>query len=231
MLISGIQKISLVDFDNEVSTTIFLAGCNFRCPFCHNFEFVVFNKDELQTLDKDEVLKYLESRKSLLTGVAITGGEPTLYPDLIDFIKDIKAMGYKVKLDSNGTNPEMIKYLFENNLIDYLAMDIKNQYLKYELTTGCAVDIDKIKESISFLINSNYNYEFRTTLIENYHNESDIIEISNMIKGSRKYVLQKFQLSNNVPNKDLKPINEKDALKYKDILSITIKEVILRGYN
>jgi len=230
MLISGIQKISLVDFDNEVSTTIFLAGCNFRCPFCHNFEFVVFDKDKLITLEKNEVLKYLESRKSLLTGVAITGGEPTLYPDLVDFIKDIKNMGYKVKLDSNGTNPEMIKYLFNNNLIDYLAMDIKNSIDKYELTIGCKTDLEKIKESINYLINSNSNYEFRTTLISNYHTKDDIIEISNLIKGARKYVLQKFVLSDNVPNRNLHPINEKDALEFKDILSKQINEVTLRGY-
>jgi len=231
MLYTGIQKLSLVDFDSEVSTTLFTGGCNFRCPFCHNFEFVIFDKDTLETIKDEDIYSYLESRKKFLTAVAITGGEPTLNKDLKEAIIRIKNMGYKIKLDSNGTNPEMVIDLIENHLIDYLAMDIKNTKEKYPITIGLEkAPIDRIDTMINYLISHDFPFEFRTTLIKGIHEKEDFEEIGKWVKGTKKFVLQRFVLSDNVPDRTLIDIATDEAFEIKKILEKYIPNVLLRGY-
>ena len=231
MLYTGIQKLSLVDFDTEVSTTIFTGGCNFRCPFCHNFEFVVFDKDTLETIKDEDIYNYLLNRKKFLTAVVITGGEPTINKDLKDAIIKIKEMGYKIKLDTNGTNPDLVIDLLENNLIDYVAIDIKNSKEMYNETVGLTnLNIKPIEKIVDYLINHNYDYEFRTTLINNYHSIESITSMGKWLNGAKKLFLQKFVMSDNVPNKELKEVTKEDATKFMNILSKTIENVSLRGY-
>jgi len=227
MKISGLQKLSLVDFDGHIGCTIFLSGCNFACPFCHNSRLV---KNIEPEIPEEEVMEYLVKRKNMLDSVTISGGEPTLYPDLPEFIGKIKKLGYLVKLDTNGTNPQMIENLFNQKLIDYVAMDIKNSYKKYNLTCGKIIDIDKIKQSIKYIMSSGIDYEFRTTLVDNHHEKDDIKEIGKMIKNAKKYYLQKFEDSGECIEDNLQAISKATALEFKEILEKNIKNVMLRGY-
>ena len=227
MIISGIQKLSLVDYEGKTACTVFTSGCNFKCPFCHN-SGLAYGKE--QELNINDILDYLSKRKTLLDAVCISGGEPTLHSDLPEFIKVIKDMGYLIKLDSNGTNPDMIKTLVENKLIDYIAMDIKNSYTNYNTISGCNVHIDNIKQSIKYVMNSGIDYEFRTTLVQEFHTTDDIIEISNMISGAKKYYLQKFKDNENCISSGLNEIPKAKALEYQKILQEKIPNTYLRGY-
>lgn len=197
MKIIGFQKMTLLDFPDKVACIVFTAGCNFRCPFCHNASLVTHIQDE--EIDKQEVFVYLKKRVGMIDGVVISGGEPTIHSDLPDFIREIKDLGFAVKLDTNGTNPSMLKHLIEENLCDYVAMDIKNSFDKYALTCGLdSVDVDSVKESINLLLNSNIAYEFRTTVVDPLHNEADIEQIAQYIGGASAYYLQKFVDSGDV---------------------------------
>lgn len=224
----GIDKFSLLDYEGYVSAVIFAPACNFRCPFCHNGESVL---DSTQYIDFDEILQYLNDRKNVIDAVVVSGGEPTLMPDLVEKIRRIKELGFKVKLDTNGTNPLVVKSLIENKLIDYVAMDIKNSEEKYPITTGSKfVDINKIKETISVLINSGIDYEFRTTLVKELHSIDDMEGLAKLIMGAKKLYLQKFVDREGVIQKGLHHIDMEEALSYKDILSKYILSVELRGY-
>lgn len=227
MKISGLQKLSLVDFDGHMSATIFTSGCNFACPFCHNSRLVNNIEEEINT---QEILDFLIKRKNMLDSVCISGGEPTLNPDLPEFIKKIKEIGYIVKLDTNGTNPDMIKYLYTNKLIDYVAMDIKNSYNKYPLTAGKNLNIDNVKTSINYIMNCGIDYEFRTTLIAEHHTIDDIHDIAKMIKHAKRYFLQKFEDSGECLTNGLHAVNKEDAIQYKELLEKKISKVSLRGY-
>ena len=191
MIIKGLQKLTLLDYPEKTACTVFTGGCNFRCPFCHNASLVTnLNSDEISESDFFELLN---KRKNVLQGVCITGGEPTLTPDLQKFISKIKELGYLVKLDSNGYKPDVLKSLVNNNLIDYIAMDIKNSEEKYTLTTGIEdIDMNKIKESIDFIMNCGIDYEFRTTVVKELHTPQDIEHIGLLIKDAKKYYLQTF---------------------------------------
>lgn len=227
MKISGIQKLSLVDFDGYVACTIFTSGCNFACPFCHNSRLV--NNTEPDIKEK-EILEYLTKRKNMIDAVCISGGEPTLHHDLKDFIIKIKQLGYKVKLDSNGTNPEMIKDLYESKLIDYIAMDIKNSYEKYSITIGKEYELENIKKSINYIMSCGIDYEFRTTLVESLHEKDDMKAIGKMIKSAKKYYLQKFEDSGECIQSGLKEINKQLATEYLEIVKKYIPTAKLRGY-
>lgn len=232
MLITGFEKISLVNFDTEISATIFLAGCNFRCPFCHNFEFVVYNEDELEHYTEEEVLSYLEKRKRLLSAVVVSGGEPTISSDLEEFLVKIKNMGYRIKLDTNGIKVDFVISLLERNIVDYIAMDIKNSLDMYPKTVGLkSVNTNSITKLISYLISHKYGYEFRTTLIGNFHTKESIEDMSLMLKGAKRLFLQKFEMSDNVPDRSLYPVEKENALEFKRILEKTIECVSLRGYD
>jgi pyruvate formate lyase activating enzyme len=211
MLIAGIQKTTLIDYPGKVAATLFLFGCNFRCSFCHNPELVGELKEKL--ISENEILGLLEDRKEFLDGVCITGGEPTIQKDLPDLIRKIKKIGLSIKLDSNGTNPEMLKDLINENLLDFIAMDIKTGYSKYHKLTNTKIDMERIKKSIKIIINSKIDYEFRTTVIPGFCEKEDIKEIKELIKGAKKYYLQKF-----IPNKTLDPkFIEKTPLTEKEM--------------
>ncbi len=189
--ILGLQKTCMVDFPPYLSCTVFISGCNFRCGFCHNADLVNDSKD-LQEISEEEIFEFLEKRKNVLDGVCITGGEPTLYSNLKGFIKKIKEIGYKVKLDTNGTDPKLLKELIDGKLLDFIAMDIKSSKEKYNLSSGVKVDMDKLQESIDLIRNSGLDYEFRSTIHPKIIDSEDIVKIGEWLKGSKKYSLQQF---------------------------------------
>jgi len=227
MNISGLQKLSLVDYEGKTACTIFTSGCNFACPFCHNSS-LVYNQAE--HIDTEEVINFLEKRKGLLDGVCVSGGEPTLQYDLYEFISKIKSMGYLVKLDTNGTNCELLEKLINDKLIDYVAMDIKNSLEKYNLTTNCKTNIENIKKSINFIMTSGIDYEFRTTLIKEFHNKNDIENISSLIANAKRYYLQKFVDNDNCITSGLSEITKDEAKEFQSILKEKIPNTFLRGY-
>ncbi|MBO7149605.1 MAG: anaerobic ribonucleoside-triphosphate reductase activating protein [Clostridia bacterium] len=232
MKIMGMEKMSLVDFDGYVSATLFTGGCNFSCPFCHNAPLVKgFN--DLPYLAEKEVFDYLEKRRGILDGVCITGGEPTLHPDLPILMEKIKNLGYKVKLDTNGTNPELVKTIDENGLCDYFAMDIKNDRESYAKIIGFdSYDTKKVEQTVDYFLSKKANYEFRTTLINEFHKKQNIVNIAEWIKGANKYFLQKFKLGENCLNADnLSPVDNQTTLEYLEILRKSIPSVSTRGYD
>ncbi|MBQ1254297.1 MAG: anaerobic ribonucleoside-triphosphate reductase activating protein [Clostridia bacterium] len=191
MQINGFQKLTLLDFPGKVACIVFTPGCNFRCPFCHNASLVTHSDGE--RIEEEEILSYLKKRQGLLDGVVVTGGEPTLQGDLADFLGKVKALGYAVKLDTNGTSPEKLKTLVEKGLVDYVAMDIKNTAAKYPVTAGCgSAVLGKVEESIDFLLADTVDYEFRTTVTAELHTPQDIGDIAKRIKGAKRYFLQNF---------------------------------------
>ena len=191
MVIAGLQKLTLLDYPGKIACTVFTAGCNFRCPFCHNASLVVGGPGELMT--EEEFFAFLEHRRGVLGGVCVTGGEPTLQRDLLNFLDEIKKKDYSVKLDTNGYKPEMLKNAVSAGLVDYAAMDIKNCREKYALTTGVKdLDFTPIEESIEFLLSGTVEYEFRTTVVKELHTQQDIAKIGEMIAGAEKYFLQGF---------------------------------------
>lgn len=192
MYILGLQKLTLLDFPGRLAATVFLGGCNFRCPFCHNASLVL-SPGECEKISEEWFFEFLASRAGKLTGVCITGGEPTLYPDLKDFIKRIKDMSFAVKLDTNGTNPDLLSDLITLGLVDYVAMDIKNCREKYKATVGTAVDIEKIERSVNILLSEKVDCEFRTTVVRELHSIEDFSAISEWIKGAKRYFLQTFE--------------------------------------
>jgi len=224
----GIDKLSLLDYEDKVACVLFSKACNFRCPFCHNGLTVL---DSEYTIPWNQVMDYLKLRHGVMDGVVVSGGEPTLMPDLEDKIKDIKSLGLLVKLDTNGTNPDVVKNLIDKKLIDYVAMDIKNCPSKYAVTTGVRqADMDKIKTTIHLLMNSGIEYEFRTTLVEEFHEEDDMYGLGELIKGARVIYLQKFVEREGCLEKGLHTMPEERANRFAGILKDYIKEVKLRGY-
>ena len=183
----GIEKLSFVDWEDKIVCTLFMQGCNFRCPFCHNENLVLNINKKIKGIPFDSILDFLKLRKGKLEGVVITGGEPTLMPDLVDKIRKIKSLGYPIKLDTNGSNPQILKFLVENHLIDYVAMDIKNSIKKYPETIGLKkFNFENTRESISYLLSNAIPYEFRTTLVSEFHDEESIDEMGQLIKGAKK---------------------------------------------
>ena len=219
---------TLLDFPGVVSCTIFLGGCDFRCPFCHNFELIDGTAQPI--MDDSELIEFLRGRKALIDGVAITGGEPCLHKDLPELIRKIRAEGYKVKLDTNGYHPEMLKAILDEGLVEYVAMDIKNSEEKYALTCGLdEINMDTIKESISILMNGDTDYEFRTTVVDELHDESDFEKIGEMIKGAKHYFLQRFTDRDSVPYGNLSAPSFDKMHKYCDIARNFVTNTELRG--
>lgn len=227
--IAGIENMSMVDYDDKIACTIFTHGCNFRCPFCQNSALVL--SDSIPLLDANKILEQLEKRKGLLDAVCISGGEATLQQDLVPFIKKIRSLGFLVKIDSNGYNPPMLKYLIEHKLVDYIAMDVKGSAEIYADICGLKqINMIKIKESISIIMKSKINYEFRTTLIEEFHTPEVMKNLLAMIKDSEKYALQKYKDSPGCIQHGFHPIPKETALLYKQLAEKTVKQVIMRGY-
>ena len=231
MKIHGLEKMSLVDYDGKVAATVFTGNCNFRCGFCHN-SALVLSSNTLAEIPETDIFDYLKKRKGLLDAVCITGGEPTLHKDLPLFIEKVKNLEYFVKLDTNGTNPEMVKSLNESGLVDYFAMDIKNDLDSYTEIIGITnFDVKNVVKSVEYFLSGKANYEFRTTLINEFHKESNILKIANWIKGAEKYFLQKFKNSENCIESRLSAVNNETALKFLSILKKEIPNTFLRGYN
>ena len=230
MKIYGIEKLTLVDFDAHCSCILFTGACNFCCPFCQNSALVI---DQLpDPIDENEIEEYLKARTNVLYGVVISGGEPTINKGLPDYIRHIKSSyGYKIKLDTNGSNPKMLKQLVEEGLVDYVAMDIKNSLDDYDLAIGIEnYDTSKVKESIDYLKEGHVDYEFRTTLVYELHSKKNIEEIAELLKGAKRYFLQHFEDRGGNICDSLTAIPKEQAEEFIDILKKNIEYVSLRGY-
>ena len=205
MILSGLQKLTLLDFPGRIAATVFTRGCNMRCPFCHNASLVVGGAD---IISEEEFFAFLESRRGRLGGVCVSGGEPTLQADLPRFIEKIKSMGFEVKLDTNGTNPEMLSSLIDGGLLDYVAMDIKSSPEGYARVSGVSPDMEKIKRSIELLLSDKIDYEFRTTVAKPLFSTGDFVEIGKLIKGAKRYYLQGFLDSGDLIGEGLEAYSE-----------------------
>lgn len=223
MLISGIQKLTLLDFPGKTACTIFCYGCNFLCPFCHNALLVTEKAESF--IDEEEIFSFLRKRQGILDGVCVTGGEPTLQKDLKSFLKRIKDMGFAVKLDTNGYKPDLLKEIIDEGLCDYVAMDIKNTPEKYALTVGKTIDTEKILQSISILKEGKIPCEFRTTVVKDFHREEDITEIAELLKGDIPFFLQQFKDSGMLISDGLSPYSKDEMVslteKAREILPQT----------
>lgn len=228
MKLAGLQKLSLLDFPGKLCATVFTWGCSLRCPFCHNASLVTYKAE--QELSEDEFFAFLASRKGLLDGVCVSGGEPTLQPDLEQFIGKIKALGFAVKLDTNGTNPALLQKLIDGGLIDYAAMDIKNSREKYPLTTGIeSFDTADIEKSIDILMRGKIPYEFRTTLVREFHTAQDITAIAQRINGAPGYYLQTFKDSGDLILQGLSGFTESETHQLAKAALEVNKKVFIRG--
>jgi len=228
MKIGGLEKFTLIDYPGKISAIVFTVGCNFRCPFCHNPSLV--EETEETDIKTEEVLTFLKKRIGSLDAVTITGGEPTMHKDLIPFMRKIKKLGFLIKLDSNGTNPLVLKKVIKEKQVDYLAMDIKSSPEKYMQTVGRPIEIKKIKESVNIIMKSGIPYEFRTTVVKALLPEEDFPKIGEFIKGAEKYFLQKF-----IPTKILNPqfkkkttYTDSEFLKIKSVMEKYVKECGIR---
>lgn len=229
MRICGLNKTTLLDYPGMVAATVFLGGCNFRCPFCQNGSLVLHPGTQ-PVIEEEMLLAFLDKRKKLLDGVCITGGEPTLYPDLPVFIKKIKDLGYHVKLDTNGSNPALVKHLVHEGFLDKVAMDIKTSKQNYSRLTGIsAPDMSAISEMVDFLLNGDVDYEFRTTVVKELHTEQDIIEIGEWIAGAKAYYLQAYKDSPDVLKPGFNSYSFEDLQRFQALLLKTIPLVEIRG--
>ena len=191
MMIAGLKGISLIDYPQKVATVLYLSQCNLRCPFCHNKSLVL--GEGPSSLADDQVLRMLASRRGFVDGVVITGGEPTIYPELLVLVASIKELGFAIKLDTNGYNPEVLKSLIAAKAVDFIAMDIKTSWKKYSRATGVAVNVERLIESVNLIKQSSIEHEFRTTCVPSLVDDGDIKEITKIIGRSGLYTLQQYQ--------------------------------------
>lgn len=236
MLIYGLQKLSLLDYPGKLAATIFTGGCNLRCPFCHNASLVTHLTGDGR-ISEEELFSFLEKRKGMLDGVCITGGEPLLQDDLADFIIKIRELGYLIKLDTNGTFPEKLESLIRRNLVDYVAMDIKNSYNKYPQTVGVTgFDATPVFDSARLLMKSAVDYEFRTTLVKAFHTATEIEEIGRTVEGAERYYLQNFEDSGDLvgfgcdsESIDMEGFTQDELLQFQSILANFVNFVEIRN--
>lgn len=228
MRICGLNKTTLLDYPGCVATTVFVGGCNFRCPFCHNGDLVL-HSGGMKKYTEEEILSFLKKRKNVLEGVCITGGEPTLYEEIPGFIAKIKELGYKVKLDTNGSNSKMLGKLLDEQLIDYAAMDIKAPVSGYNKVCGTDVDIEEIKKSVDILKQGKICYEFRTTVVKEFHSKEDILEIGNWILGADNYYLQNYQETDKNICQGFSAMDSEVLFELENELRKYVKYVKVRG--
>jgi len=236
MLLGGLQKMTLIDYPGKIAATVFTVGCNFRCPFCHNPELVLSTQLSVHSKSRSEeqvksFFEFLKTRQGKLDGICITGGEPTLQPDLVEFITRIKKMGFAVKLDSNGTRPDTLKELFDKRLVDYVAMDIKASQENYEKACGIKLDLERIKLSVDLIKNSGVDYEFRTTIVPGLHTEEEFKKVAEWLNGSRRYVLQKYEDYGKILDNSLRDKikgKEIDLDKIKKMFEGKVDEILMR---
>ena len=228
MKIHGLQKMTLLDYPGKVACTVFLGGCDLRCPFCHDSGLLDMGAPA--EMDDTALLKFLEKRTGLLDGVAITGGEPLLRGDIFELLEKIRALGYAVKLDTNGNHPAALKRVVEAGLVDYVAMDVKNSPARYAGTVGLPdFDMTAVRESIAFLLGGTVDYEFRTTVVQELHDESSFREIGELIHGAKRYYLQCFTDRDSVMFAGLHAPTEETLKRYAEIVKPYVVSVALRG--
>jgi len=225
----GFQKLTLLDYPGNMAATVFTGGCNFRCPFCHNKQLVYLSQNEVE-ISKDEILTYLKQRKNVLDGLCISGGEPLLHEGIVQFIKEVKSIGLKIKLDTNGTNFEKLKYLIDEKLVDYVAMDIKNEKKLYPLTVGLEnFDTKEIEKSVEYLKLGKVDYEFRTTIVKEYHEDTNFEEVGKWLNGTENYYLQNIEDHGSCIKEGLHEIGEEKLIEIRNQLKKYIKNVSIRG--
>lgn len=225
----GLQKTTLLDYPGKLASTLFTGGCNFCCPFCHNSD-LVYLREGIKEIGSSEIIDFLAGRKNILDGICISGGEPLLQEGLIPFIKEVKKLGLLVKLDTNGFLYNKLKELIDLKLVDYVAMDIKNAPKKYALTAGLKeIDLEPILKSVELLKSNVVDYEFRTTIVKEFHDETDIKEIGLWLKGAKRYYLQNFRNNEHVINKNLTSHDISTLKHFKEILEKDILHVEIRG--
>lgn len=225
----GMQKMTLLDYPGYVACTLFTGGCNFRCPFCHN-ALLVLDLDENYTIPEEEVLAFLKKRQGLLDGVCVTGGEPLINKDIGDFLSKVKELGFKIKLDTNGTNPALLKELVSQNLVDYVAVDIKNSPEKYAETVGLkSFDMSTINETVNFLMSGSVDYEFRTTVTKQFHTEKSMEEAARFIRGAKRYFLQNFVDSGNLIGSGITGQSKEEMEKLLAVVKKYVPDSCLRG--
>lgn len=230
MLIKGLQKLTLLDFPDKMACTVFTFGCNFRCPFCHNASLVLSDRATEDTMPEEEFFDFLSRRKGILEGVCVTGGEPTLQPDLPQFLARIKAMGYAVKLDTNGYRPAVLKALVEAGLVDYVAMDIKNSLSHYGEAVGIkCFDTAPIEESMDYLMEGHVPFEFRTTLVRGLHTIESIREMGARLAGGERFFLQTFEDSGDLIGEGLDAFTPTETVEILDALRIYVPNAQIRG--
>ena len=228
MIFNGFQKMTLLDFPGRVACTLFAGGCNLRCPFCHNASLVVGGP--MESIPEEEILGFLEKRRGLLDGVCITGGEPLLRPDIKDFIYKVKALGYSVKLDTNGCFPEKLQELIDEGLLDYVAMDVKNCMARYGETVGIEdFDTTNPEKSIDLLLGGKVDFEFRTTVVSPLHTVEDIEALAQRIKGTKKYFLQNFVDSGDLIGDGMSAHSPETLMKMLETAKKYIPDAELRG--
>lgn len=230
MEFSGLQKLTLLDYPGKVACTIFTPGCDLRCPFCHNASLALPGR-ERDAFTESEILGFLKKRQGLLDGAAVTGGEPLLHPELIGFLAEVKALGYLVKLDTNGTFPERLRAAVEAGVVDRVAMDIKAAPENYARVTGVpGLDLSAIRESAEFLLSGAADYEFRTTCVKGLHTAADFSAIGEWIAGAKEYYLQDFKDSGDlIAGEGLAPFSENEMKAFADIVRPLVPSVKLRG--
>lgn len=229
MVISGMQKLTLLDYPGKTACLLFTQGCNFRCPFCHNRDLLKNDKPP-DEISEDEVFEYLRKRQGILDGICISGGEPLLQKDIERFVKKVKEMGFLVKLDTNGSCPTILKRLIENNMLDYIAMDIKDDFINYDKASGIEkININNIKKSIEIILNSNVEHEFRTTIVKEIHNYSNLEKICKFIGPKARYFIQNYRDCETVLEKGLSSFGEDELKNIEEKLKVTYPNVMIRG--
>ena len=229
MKIGGLQKVSLIDYPGKISAIIFTQGCNFRCPYCHNPELV--EQKLFQTcLSEKDILEFLTTRQGKLDAVTLTGGEPTLQEDLIPFIQKIRNLGFAVKLDSNGSQPDVLASMIQKKLLDFIALDVKAPIEKYQSVVQAPVAIDVIRESIRLVLKAKIQHEFRTTVVASLLTAKDILAIVREIAGAKRYALQKFQPARTLNKKYIqeKTYSDEEFLKIKKQLEKNVPLIMIR---
>lgn len=228
MKICGLQKTTLLDFPGHVAATVFTGGCNFHCPFCHNSELL--GNDVTPSFTEEQFFAFLKKRRGILEGVAITGGEPTLQPDLEIFIRNIRKMGFRIKLDTNGYRPEVLKRFCQEGLVDYVAMDIKTCRERYSEVAGIpSIQIGKIEESVDYLKLNTVPYEFRTTVVRELHSADDFSKIGTWLSGSSRYFLQNYTDSGNVLHPVFTSYSKEELTDFMEIVKPYVEFTALRG--
>ena len=228
MKIYGLQKMTLLDFPGRIACTVFLGGCDMRCPFCHNSELAAGTAEPV--MEEEALLTFLKKRQGMLDGVAVTGGEPLLGEAALELLRKIRALGFPVKLDTNGYHPEMLRRLLEEKLVDYVAMDVKNSPEKYPETAGRKdLDLSLLQESIALLMHSGIDHEFRTTVVKEFHEQQDFEEIGKLIAGAEKYYLQCFADRDTVPFGNLTAPSKEEMELFAETARKYVRQVSLRG--